>query len=74
MPLTGSLHRGLYPGQFDILLNGRRSRVLCDQVRVVDQSALNVPHAHISRDVEATLENALLEVLGIREMAGVSLA
>ena len=74
VPMTSRTDKKCYPGQFDIISNGERGRVLCDQIRVVDKSRLDPPHTRIGKDVEARLNVALLEVTGFFDADAAKLA
>lgn len=73
-PMTSKTERRLYVGQFDVVLNGRRSRVLCDQLRVVDKTDLAEPCHAINAEVIEKLNSTLLNILGIVESNEVRLA
>ena len=47
--MTSNVNKRMYQGQFDVILDGRRSRVRCDQMRVVDKSCLDTPIATCPR-------------------------
>ena len=64
-PMTSKTDKRLYIGQFDVDLNGQRSRVLCDQLRVVDKSDLDEPRCTISAEVIEKLNATLLNILGM---------
>ena len=66
-PITHSIKDRMYPGQFDILLNGEVSRVRCDQLRVIDKHQLEPPHAMLSGHLMNQLDNALAEIVGLKE-------
>lgn len=64
-PMTSKTDKRLYIGQFDVELNGQRSRVLCDQLRAVDKSDLDEPRCTISAEVLEKLNTTLLIILGM---------
>lgn len=74
VPLTSKTDKPLYNGQFDIMLDGQRSRVCCDQIRVVDKKSLNLPHGHISREVDVKLAGALMNACGVVDCNAAQLA
>lgn len=64
-PLTTKIDKRLYPGQFDIYLEGTQSRVRCDQIRVVDKTALEAPHSTLDDECMEALDIAMLNALGL---------
>ena len=64
-PLTTKIDKRLYPGQFDIWLDGTQSRIRCDQARVVDKHMLETPHATLDDECMDALDIALLNALGL---------
>ena len=67
VPLTTKTDKRLYMGQFDIILNGIRSRVRCDQIRVADKSYLDPPHAKLGDAAMMKLTENLAILLGACE-------
>lgn len=65
--VTSNVQKRMYPGQFDIDLDGMRSRVRCDQVRVVDKTTIEKPFARLSAEAIIALDRALITVMGIDE-------
>ena len=65
VPMTTNVQKKLYPNQIEISLNGTRSRIKCDQIRVVDKSSLAAPHASLDLAAMGALDNALMDALGI---------
>ena len=63
--ITSNVQKRMYPGQFDINLDGTPSRVRCDQIRVVDKTTLDKPHARLAANAIEKLDTALVEALGI---------
>lgn len=66
VPLTTSVDKRLYPGQFDIFLKGVTSRVRCDQIRVVDKSSLSEPYATMNDECMDALDKATMVSLGMK--------
>lgn len=64
-PMTTATDKKLYPGQFDICLKGIMSRIRCDQLRVVDKTALEEPYATLGDECVDALDEALLMALGM---------
>lgn len=64
-PLTTKIDKRLFPGQFDIWLDGTQSRVRCDQARVVDKHTLEEPHGTLDDECMDALDIALLNALGL---------
>lgn len=73
-PMTSNVAKRMYPGQFDIDLDGHPSRVRCDQTRVVDKHTLEVPVARLSPDAFDKLDEALLDIMGIGRNSGFFIA
>lgn len=71
-PITHSIKERMYLGQFDLILNGEVSRVRCDQMRVIDKHQLEPPYAMLSSHLMNQLDNALTEIVGLRETANVA--
>lgn len=69
-PMTSNVVKRIYPGQFDISFAGRRSRVRCDQLRVVDKTTLETPVARLAPAAFGDMDKALLETLGIAPSQG----
>ena len=63
--MTSNVTKRMYQGQFDVILDGRRSRVRCDQMRVVDKSCLDTPIATLSTDAIAKLDYAIRDICGL---------
>lgn len=64
-PMTTKIDKRLYPGQFDIYLDGVHSRIRCDQTRVVDKTMLEVPHGTLDSECMDALDIALLNAMGL---------
>lgn len=64
-PLTFASTKKLYPGQFEIFVNGDSSRVRCDQIRVVDKYSLADPHAWLDEECLEALDRALMTAFGL---------
>lgn len=65
VPMTTNTNKRVYPNQIEIALNGQRSRVRCDQIKVVDKHELEPPHARLNLAAMGAVESALLDALGI---------
>ena len=65
VPMTTNTLKKLYPSQIDITMNGTRSRIKCDQIRVVNKTDLEHPMASLNLAAMGALESALLNALGI---------
>lgn len=63
-PMTSNVTRRLYPGQFDVTLDGTPSRVRCDQLRVVDKLTLEVPIRSLTPAAMQKLDEALNAIIG----------
>ena len=63
-PITHTIDKRIYAGQFDIMFNGSVSRVRCDQIRVVDRAQLSTPVGSLSRRLMDRLDAVLTETLG----------
>ena len=64
VPMTRNTNRRRFSNQIDIVMDGMRSRVRCDQVRVTDKATLLPPHAKLDDTALVALEKALLNALG----------
>ena len=64
VPMTRNTTRRCFSNQIDIVIDGIRSRIRCDQVRVTDKSTLFPPHAKLDDTALEALEDALLNALG----------
>ena len=65
VPMTTNTLKKLYPSQIDITMNGTRSRIKCDQIRVVNKTDLDHPMASLNLAAMGALESAMLNALGI---------
>ena len=65
VPMTTNTLKKLYPSQIDITMNGTRSRIKCDQIRVVNKTDLEPPMATLNLAAMGALDSALLNALGI---------
>ena len=65
VPMTTNTLKKLYPSQIDITMNGTRSRIKCDQIRVVNKTDLEPPMASLNLAAQGALDSALLNALGI---------
>lgn len=65
VPMTSNVLKKLYTNQVDITLNGQRSRIKCEQIRVVNKTDLRPPHASLNKAAMGALEDALMDALGI---------
>lgn len=74
VPLTTKVEKRIYPGQFDIIFNGKRSRVLCNQIRVVDKKQLGTPYDNAGSEIMDRVDLALVETLGIFRKGSACLA
>ena len=73
-PMTSNIQRKLYPGQFDVLLDGTPGRVRCEQLRVVDKSTLEKPIARLSAEAISKLDSVIAETLGLNMGTGLVVA
>lgn len=64
-PMTSNTSKHLYANQLDIVLNGYRSRIKCEQLRVVDKTDLMPPHAKLDSYSLDALNRALMWALGL---------
>lgn len=64
-PMSTKIDKRLYPGQFDIWLDGTQSRIRCDQARVVDKHMLEAPYASLDDECMDALDIALLNAMGL---------
>ena len=65
VPMTTNTLKKIYPTQIEITLNGQRSRIKCEQIRVVNKTDLRPPHASLNKAAMGALEDALMDALGI---------
>lgn len=65
VPMTTNTMKKIYPNQIEITLNGQRSRIKCEQIRVVNKTDLRPPHASLNKAAMGALEDALMDALGI---------
>ena len=65
VPMTTNVLKKIYPSQIEIVMNGTRSRIKCDQIRVVNKSDLEMPMASLNLAAIGALDSALLNALGI---------
>lgn len=65
VPMTTNTLKKIYPSQIEIIMNGTRSRVKCDQIRVVNKTDLEPPMASLNLAAQGALDSALLSALGI---------
>lgn len=65
VPMTTNTLKKLYPTQIEIVMNGTRSRIKCDQIRVVNKTDLEPPMAALNLAAQGALDSALLNALGI---------
>ena len=73
-PMTSNVAKRIYPGQFDIVLDGHPSRVRCDQLRVVDKHTLEKPIAKLSIEGLIKLDEAIMSIMGIGGKTGFTVA
>ena len=65
VPMTTNTLKKIYPSQIEIIMNGTRSRIKCDQIRVVNKSDMEPPMASLNLAAMGALDSALLNALGI---------
>ena len=65
VPMTTNVLKKIYPSQIEIVMNGTRSRIKCDQIRVVNKTDLEMPMASLNLAAMGALDSALLNALGI---------
>ena len=65
VPMTTNTLKKIYPSQIEIIMNGTRSRIKCDQIRVVNKSDMEPPMATLNLAAMGALDSALLNALGI---------
>lgn len=65
VPMTTNTLKKIYPTQIEIIMNGTRSRIKCEQIRVVNKTDLRPPHASLNKAAMGALEDALMDALGI---------
>lgn len=65
VPMTTNTLKKIYPSQIEIIMNGTRSRIKCDQIRVVNKTDLEMPMASLNLAAQGALDSALLNALGI---------
>ena len=65
VPMTTNVLKKIYPSQIEIVMNGTRSRIKCDQIRVVNKTDLEPPMASLNLAAQGALDSALLNALGI---------
>ena len=65
VPMTTNVLKKIYPSQIEIIMNGTRSRIKCDQIRVVNKTDLEPPMATLNLAAMGALDSALLNALGI---------
>jgi len=65
VPMTTNVLKKIYPSQIEIIMNGTRSRIKCDQIRVVNKTDLEHPIASLNLAAQGALDSALLNALGI---------
>lgn len=65
VPMTTNVLKKIYPSQIEIIMNGTRSRIKCDQIRVVNKTDLQPPMATLNLAAMGALDSALLNALGI---------
>ena len=65
VPMTTNVLKKIYPSQIEIIMNGTRSRVKCDQIRVVNKTDLQPPMATLNLAALGALDSALMYTLGV---------
>ena len=65
VPMTTNTLKKIYPSQIEIIMNGTRSRIKCDQIRVVNKTDMEPPMATLNLAAMGALDSALLNALGI---------
>jgi mRNA interferase MazF len=65
VPLTSKTAK-LYPGQAFVTLNGERRKAMADQIATVSKMRLRGPIGALSVEDFASVENAVLQHLGIK--------
>jgi mRNA-degrading endonuclease toxin of MazEF toxin-antitoxin module len=65
VPMTTNTLKKIYPTQIEIIMNGTRSRIKCDQIRVVNKTDLEPPIAGLNLAALGALDNALMYTLGV---------
>ena len=65
VPMTTNTLKKIYPTQIEIIMNGTRSRIKCDQIRVVNKTELEPPMATLNLAALGALDSALMYTLGV---------
>ena len=65
VPMTTNTLKKIYPTQIEIIMNVTRSRIKCDQIRVVNKTDLEPPIAGLKLAALGALDSALMYALGV---------